>query len=98
MSPRDAQISGKVRPLLALHAWCCSIRPLQSVREAKGTDAQLRGESSRIEQLTPEEEKKLAKFLRELAMEVKPPTVAVLVHSDLSKTSLVFSGVGERSR
>lgn len=42
----------------------------QSVREARGIERRLRGESSRLEELTPEEERMLAKFLRELAMKV----------------------------
>lgn len=42
----------------------------QSTREARGVERRLRGESSKVEELTPEEERMLAKFLRELAMKV----------------------------
>lgn len=42
----------------------------QLVREARGTERRLRGESSRVEELTIEEERALAKYLRELAMKV----------------------------
>ncbi|CAB1116756.1 unnamed protein product [Ectocarpus sp. CCAP 1310/34] len=42
----------------------------QAVREARGVDRRLRGESSRLEELTEEEQRMLAKFLRELAMKV----------------------------
>lgn len=42
----------------------------QTVREARGTERRLKGESSRVEELTPGEERMLAKFLRELAMKV----------------------------
>ena len=45
-------------------------RLAKSVREARGVERRLRGESSRLEELTPEEERMLAKFLRELAMKV----------------------------
>lgn len=42
----------------------------QETREARGVERRLRGESSKVEELTPEEERMLAKFLRELAMKV----------------------------
>ncbi|CAM9396924.1 unnamed protein product, partial [Ectocarpus fasciculatus] len=42
----------------------------QAVREARGVERRLRGESSRLEELSEEEERMLAKFLRELAMKV----------------------------
>lgn len=45
-------------------------RVSQTVREARGTERRLKGESSRVEELTPGEERMLAKFLRELAMKV----------------------------
>lgn len=41
------------------------------MREARGIERRLRGESSRVEELTQEEERMLAKFLRELAMKVR---------------------------
>ncbi|CAN0405098.1 unnamed protein product [Ascophyllum nodosum] len=42
----------------------------EEVRKARGIERLLRGESSRVEQLNQEEERMLAKFLRELAMKV----------------------------
>lgn len=57
----------------------------QVVREARGTDSRLRGESSRLEELSPEEEGMVTKFLRELAMKVRregsicpPPKLSIL--------------------
>eukprot|EP00752_Nemacystus_decipiens_P004962 g4515.t1 len=49
----------------------------QSVREARGIERRLRGESSRLEELTQEEERMLAKFLRELAMKVNKESLCL---------------------
>eukprot|EP00903_Cladosiphon_okamuranus_P012495 g11700.t1 len=49
----------------------------QSVREARGVERRLRGESSRLEELTQEEERMVAKFLRELAMKVNTESLCL---------------------
>ncbi|CAM9296741.1 unnamed protein product, partial [Ectocarpus sp. 12 AP-2014] len=49
----------------------------QAVREARGVDRRLRGESSRLEELSEEEERMLAKFLRELAMKVNKDSLCL---------------------
>ncbi|CBJ31039.1 conserved unknown protein [Ectocarpus siliculosus] len=49
----------------------------QAVREARGVDRRLRGESSRLEGLSEEEERMLAKFLRELAMKVNKDSLCL---------------------
>ncbi|CAM9953786.1 unnamed protein product [Pylaiella littoralis] len=49
----------------------------QSIREARGVERRLRGESSRLEELTAEEERMLAKFLRELAMKVNKESLCL---------------------
>ncbi|CAM9108925.1 unnamed protein product [Ectocarpus sp. 12 AP-2014] len=49
----------------------------QAVREVRGVDRRLRGESSRLEELSEEEERMLAKFLRELAMKVNKDSLCL---------------------
>ncbi|CAM9626184.1 unnamed protein product, partial [Laminaria digitata] len=49
----------------------------QATREARGVERRLRGESSKVEELTPEEERMLAKFLRELAMKVNKESLCL---------------------
>ncbi|CAM9943648.1 unnamed protein product [Scytosiphon promiscuus] len=49
----------------------------QAVREARGVERRLRGESSRMEELTEEEETLLAKYLRELAMKVNKESLSL---------------------
>lgn len=51
--------------------WKMELSIKQKVREARGTERRLRGESSRMEDLTLDEERMLAKYLRELAMKVR---------------------------
>lgn len=50
---------------------CWQTSATKAVREARGVERRLRGESSRMEELTEEEERMLAKYLRELAMKVR---------------------------